>query len=66
MKKYVIYIDKKRCTPEQVRRIKRQFNIGTPGETVNGEYVATIDGDTEEHILKMTALRGFVQIRRQL
>lgn len=66
MKKYRIYIDEKKCTPQQVQRIKRQFNIPTPGQTVNGECVATVESDNEEYILKQCALRGFLQIREQL
>ena len=65
MKKYRIYIDEKRCTPQQVERIKRYFNIPTPGQTVNGEYIATCETPNDEHMLKMTALKGFIQVRQQ-
>lgn len=66
MKKYTIYIDKRRCTPSQVERIKRQFRIGTPGENVNGEYTATCETEVDDYMLQQTAIRGFVQIRREI
>ncbi len=65
MRKHTIYIDKKRCTPQQVERIKRQFGIETPGETVNGEYTATCETEVDEYMLRQTALRGFIQIRNK-
>ena len=66
MTKYRIYIDERRCSPSQVERIKRYFSIPTPGQTVNGEYIATCETPQDKQMLEMTALRQFIQIREQL